>query len=499
MAALSSPPRATAQGQHGDRGDQAGGGVADFALANGIEVLIERVPGAKHAGLFCFIKQGFSEDPPGRVGLAHFVEHLVMTARTDEREGWDALRWSRERRVANAMTRPRYTVYFSVGERAQISADARRFADVLRGKLEISQELVDRERGRLLIEIANMTEQRPGAALQWRARALALEGSPEARVGIGLRQDVAKLDIASLRRAIQRTHRPEQCLLVLCGDVDPAVDRPFLEQVFASIEAEPMAEPVAGEASDTKLKDAVAPHPRAGAPFAVLAYRAPAFGDADFPAFCLAAFWLGQRANMAFRPRGREVEAGLWPALYAILDEPRVAYFGRRGTQGQSDEVALREELRAFIDASRAAAKVRVVAAALPSLKRQYEQLLLPRVDMVAVEAAVHNAEQGSPEASSAAARLRAQAALLRIAASPEGMYRTGLARGVERILGFPKDLMQRLEATTAGDVVRVLDQRFAFERAAFAAALPMPSDTGEAIKHGEAQKNGDEASRTGK
>ncbi|MCB9890325.1 MAG: insulinase family protein [Planctomycetes bacterium] len=428
-----------------------------LVLDSGVEILFEPVPGADDVGLFCFVKCGYTEDPPGRVGLAHFVEHLVTCADTDERKGWDAMRWTRERKVANAMTRPRYTVYFSIGERSQISSDARRFADVLRGKLEITQDLVDRERARLVVEIANMTEIRPGAALQWRARAMALAGTPESVVGIGLRQDIATLDTAMLRRAVTRTHRPDKTLLVVVGNVDPKRDLAFWTDVFGKIEAPAVPEPIpAREAS--VLREAITPHPRAGAPFGVVAFRAPEFTDSDFAAFGLGALWLGQRASYSLKPRGRELEAGLWPALYAILDEPRVAYFGRRGNNGERDVDGVRHDLRSFLETSRAAAQERVIAGALPILVRQVEQLLMPGVDLESIEE--------GPEA-------RAKVAQLRIAATPNGLYRTGLSRGTSLVLGFRTDLMDRFRKTTAADVARVVRERFAFELGSFAAALP--------------------------
>ncbi|MCA8969418.1 MAG: insulinase family protein [Planctomycetes bacterium] len=426
-------------------------------LDSGVEIHFEPVPGADDVGLFCFVKSGSTEDPPGRVGLAHFVEHLVMCADTDERKGWDALRWTRERKVANAMTRPRYTVYFSIGERSQISADARRFADVLRGKLEITQDLVDRERARLVVEIANMTEIRPGAALLWRARAMALAGTPEAAVGIGLRQDIATLDTDMLRRAVTRTHRPEKTLLVVVGNVDPKRDLAFWTDVFGNIEAPEVPEPIpAREAS--VLREAITPHPRAGGPFGVVAFRAPAFTDPDFAAFGLGALWLAQRADFSLRPRGRELEAGLLPGLYAILDEPRVAYFGRRGNDGDREVDGVRRDLQSFVEASRAAAQERLIAGALPILTRQFEHLLMPRIDLESIGE--------GPEARSAIVRLR-------LAASPNGLYRTGLSRGTAAILGFPTDLMERFYKTTAADVARVVRERFAFENGSFAAALP--------------------------
>lgn len=431
--------------------------VAQFGLASGVEVRLEAVPAAKEIGLFCFVKGGFADDPPGRTGLAHFVEHLAMTAATPERKpGWSALQWARSRAIANAMTRARYTVYFSIGARAEISSDARRFAEVLGGKAEISQSLVDRERVRMIQEIANMTEIRPGAALQWRARALALGGRPEARIGIGLRPEIASLDRDTLHRAYLRTHRPANAFIVVVGHVDPVRDRPFWERVFGEIEAAPMPDPVTPlEPTPTILP--VAPHGRAGAPFGVLAIAAPAFDDTDFGAFALGALWLGARANRALRPRGREVEAGLWPSLFAILDEPRVCYFGRRGREGQADEKIVRAELEGFLDRSRDVAKARTLAGALPMLRQQLGHLLVPYQDLESVK---------EPS--------RSMLALARVATTRQGLYRAGLSRGIAHVLGFPADLWERIQAASAEDVSRVVRERFDPAKATFVAALPL-------------------------
>lgn len=450
-------------------------------LASGLELHLERVDCAQEVGLFCFVRSGFASDPVGRTGLAHFIEHLVMCATTPERPGWPAMRWFRERKFANAMTRARYTVYFSIASREKISSDARRFADVLAGKAEITQALVDRERARLLVEIANMTEIRPGAAVQWRARARVLGDAPEARVGIGLRAEIASLDRPLLEQAYLRGHRPENARLVVVGRVDPKKDLAFWRETFAKLQAPPRPDAIA-PADPSRAAPSIAPHPRAGAPFGVYAFRAPSFADADFAPFFLGTMWMTRRAQLALRPRGRELEAGLYPALYAVLDEPRVAYFGRRGRDGEADEKKVRGELERFFERSARSAKARILGPMLDrQLRMQALQFLMPHVDTEAMlaELRAEKAKGVAPDAATRARR-RILGSVARLAATSQGLCRLGLARGSLHVLGAPKDLAKRILEARAEDVARVVQQRYTKERGRFCAVLPLPQEGGD-------------------
>lgn len=421
------------------------GDVAELRLENGLEILIERVPGSKAMGLFLFVKGGYAEDPPERSGLAHLLEHMVMTAATPGREAWTYERWVRERKLgANAMTRPRWTVYWSIGTREELGADARRLGEILAGKAEFRG--LERERQRCKDEARNMTERSPGGILMWRARAVMRAGEPEGRQGIGIPKELARMGQGELRALYRRSHRPGRALLVVVGQVDPVLDEPFYREVFGPIPAGEEAEqgPRSGPGGSREPGARVSRHARVGGVFGTYAFRAPEPWEEDYASFVLAAYWLCQRASIGFRFRGNEGYASFFPGLYPMIEGGHdLVFLNRRGEDGQTLE-SLREELATWI---RQNAGAKVLPASLVFQRRQIESLLdpLPR--------------------SKTRARL--------LAARPRLLYRLGLARGGCRLAGFPKKLWQSVQATTAKQVEQALRKHFSPEQGTFVALVP--------------------------
>src|SRR5262245_40625818 len=52
----------------------------DVHCPSGLRVIFERAPGSRVAGVTTVVGAGSHQDPPGREGLAHLVEHLTFRA-----------------------------------------------------------------------------------------------------------------------------------------------------------------------------------------------------------------------------------------------------------------------------------------------------------------------------------------------------------------------------------------------------------------------------------
>ena len=445
--------------------------VAEFKLPSGVTVRLERVPKAKAMGLFVFVRGGYAEDPPGYYGIAHLLEHLAMCAKTPTREAWTVQRWMRERKAANAMTRTGWTVYYSIGDRDDLAEDARRFADVLAGKAEFSAELLVRERVRLQREVLQMTRLVPGGILQWRARAIAF-GAATGQVGIGVSEDIQRMNADEIRRQYLRTHRPENAYVVAIGRVDPKLDRDFYSKVFGALKAAPKPAPLparkpgqaqgvkgpggsgqakgakgsggAGQAAGAaaaKRPKAIDTHPALGGAYASLAFRAPSAKSPDFPAFALGATWLCIRAAQSFRFRGKEGLGQFMPGLYAMIEDARLVFINRRG-EGP-DAGAVREEINAWLtrELERGPRKMQLRLA-----KQQLKAMLDPLP------------------------RPPARAAVL--ARHPQALYAVGLARGAEHF-GWGKGLWERIDKVDLEELRALIRDRFHPKKGLFVALEP--------------------------
>src|SRR5258708_12918374 len=67
--------------QRGDTGMRAFGfDLWDVHCPSGLRVIFERAPGAATAAVAVVVGAGAVDDPPGKEGLAHLVEHLTFRA-----------------------------------------------------------------------------------------------------------------------------------------------------------------------------------------------------------------------------------------------------------------------------------------------------------------------------------------------------------------------------------------------------------------------------------
>ncbi len=417
--------------------------VSDYRLANGLEIYLEQIPNAKAMGLFLFVKTGYTTDPAGRTGLAHLTEHMVMTASTPLRpEVWDYQRWNKERKGANAMTRPTFTVYYSIGTREQLSVDARRWGEVLAGKADLNQTLLEQERVAMLKEVVHMAARVPGGALMWLARRVVLTGTPAGRQGIGVPDEIAKIRAVDVQRFYKAHYRPNNALLVCVGRVDPRVDRPFYQGVFGGL-ARREGPAAVRTARPVAVPPSTRVHPSLGAVHGTFVFPAPAVASAEFPAFCIAALWVCYQARRKFAFRGQEAAAMFHPGLYPFAEDPSLVFLNRRG-RATDDVAAVRQEIETWLEGL---SERRLPDRALRGPKLEVENLLdpLPR--------------------SAFRARL--------VASHANMLYRVGMVRGASRLLGFPKDLAARAARVTGEEVKALVSTSFRPKEGTFLALVP--------------------------
>ncbi len=433
---------------------QGGGGGAKAApivpvlrLKSGAELMTRALPGAKGMGVFLFMRCGFGLDPKGKEGLAHYVEHLSMTGiGADHKQGWTIQEWFRKRPMGtNAMTRDGWTLYFSIGGRMKILQDLRFFAQIAQGEVEFSEEAMQRERGRMLREINNMTARLPGGVLMWKQRSLQ---DPLGRVGIGRMEDVGRMELKDCEAFRDRYYRPEKALFVLVGDVKVDEDRALLDGLLRKGKGEGKGEGVAlsappSSSASSKPFSFVGKNPGVGAPFLSLAFRAPSPGSPAAPGFTLAAFYLMRKAMASFRPRGRELQGFFQPAQYPFLEDPSLFLINRRAKDGERLE-ALREEVRTWLAARK---KDRINQSTVSFLLRGMDMFFWP--------------EPITPGK---------KRFLMR---NPRALYSLGLSTGTLRVHGYPQGFYQSMKQLKPEGLKAAIRQYFSYDRAIQAALLP--------------------------
>lgn len=320
-------------------------------LDNGLQVVVRPIEGAKTVALVVQYSIGERNDPQGASGMAHLLEHLMATSATAETpsrdfetfvdaypDGW------------NAQTGDEYTVLATVFPRARLKAELRDAASRM-ADLRIESADVERELGRLEVELSNMYKAVSSLAAQNHAAQAVSPPLVGARRGGELEQ-MRSISVEALRERLTTFYKPRNAMLVLAGDLDPAEARAAVAEAFGKIPGGEAAKPtdLARAPAASGTTELAAPGFMGGG-YAAVAYRAPSPQDADYPAFLMLAAILQARSIDVGAPRGVN------PVQFAPLDRPDVLIVSAPPQVGE-DEAKTASRIEAIVQRELRAASV---------------------------------------------------------------------------------------------------------------------------------------------
>lgn len=287
--AVVSPGAAT-----GDPGGTAAAGEQRLLrreLANGLRVVLWEAPATGEVAVALALRAGSSQEPPGRGGLAHLVEHLSFhgTAEVGSRD-WPAesallarmapltelvsierrkgekadfptlvrsrRELSRLRDSLRTLAEPRAleAAYRRCGAPGQGASTGRDFilywADLPAAGLECALDVeaarlagvVPRgffeEQEQVLVELRERSAD-PGVVLAEGAAARLLEGHPYARSNWGTARDIQLLTLRDVEEFTRALWHPGNAVLVLVGDLEAEATARRIETLFGSLPGRP--------------------------------------------------------------------------------------------------------------------------------------------------------------------------------------------------------------------------------------------------------------------
>ena len=199
---------------------QAQQSVESFTLDNGMEVIVipdHRAPVVTH---MVWYRVGSAEEPAGKSGIAHFLEHLMFKGTEKVPGGEFSHIVARNGGKSNAFTSYDYTAYFQRVAKEQLPLMMEMEADRMTN-LKLSLEEVIPERGVVLEERHTRVESQP-LALLGEKMTVALYGEhPYGRPIIGWRDEIEALDDGDALQFYRRFYAPNNAALVVAGDIEP--------------------------------------------------------------------------------------------------------------------------------------------------------------------------------------------------------------------------------------------------------------------------------------
>lgn len=205
-------------------------------LENGMQVIVvtkRRAPVVTHT---VWYKVGSIDEPPGKSGIAHFLEHLMFKGTPTTPSGEFSAIVSRNGGNDNAFTSYDYTGYIQNIAADRLDVVMRLEADRM-VNLILDPAEIEPERDVVLEERRSRTENSPASRLSEQASAAFYLNHPYRRPIIGWEDEIRAITKDDLEAFYTRWYAPNNAILVVVGDVSMADVLPLAQETFGSIPA----------------------------------------------------------------------------------------------------------------------------------------------------------------------------------------------------------------------------------------------------------------------
>lgn len=248
-----------------------------FTLENGLQVVIVPNHSAPVATMIVYYKVGAMDEPPGKSGLAHYLEHLMFKGTKNLAPGeYSAIVASNGGRD-NAFTSQDYTGYVASFASDRLDLMLGLEAERMTG-LRLTAEEIEPERRVVLEERLSRVENNPSAQLNEQAAAALYANHPYRIPIIGWAHEIKALTRQDILDFYRTWYAPNNAIVVISGDVTAAGVRPLVEKHFAKIPARELpARPEWHEPPRSAERIVTLEHPRVQQPAWSRRFLAPSY------------------------------------------------------------------------------------------------------------------------------------------------------------------------------------------------------------------------------
>ena len=213
---------------------QAAEDVTAFTLDNGLQVVVIEDHRAPVAVQMVWYRVGAADEPAGKSGIAHFLEHLMFKGTDEVGPGEFSAIVEAQGGSDNAFTSWDYTAYFQRVAADRLDLMMKLEADRMRD-LRLPEAEVLTERDVILEERNERTDSSPGALLGEQMRAAQFLNHPYGLPIIGWRHEMETLSREDALAFYAEHYAPNNAVLVVAGDVTPDQVRALAETHYGPI------------------------------------------------------------------------------------------------------------------------------------------------------------------------------------------------------------------------------------------------------------------------
>ena len=205
-----------------------------FTLKNGLRGVVivnRRAPVALH---MLWYRAGAIDEPAGKSGIAHFLEHLLFKGTKTLKSGEFSKIVAANGGQENAFTSWDYTGYYQFVAKDRLPRMMEIEADRM-ANLVLSENDVEQERSVILEERRSRIEGRPSSILWEQARRALYLNHGYGRPILGWMHEMERLSRQDALDFYKRFYGPGNAVLVVAGDVDAAEVRRLAEKYYGPV------------------------------------------------------------------------------------------------------------------------------------------------------------------------------------------------------------------------------------------------------------------------
>jgi len=210
--------------------------IASFTLGNGLRIIVWPDHDIPNAVFYNFVRAGARNEYPGITGLSHFFEHMMFNGTKNLDPGEFDQVMEAAGGANNAYTSADLTVYMDWFPRAALETIFQLEGERLEN-LVIDADSVESERGVVYSERRLRVDNDNEGMLFEQVMATAFVAHPYQFPVIGWPSDIENWTQEDLERYYEIYYAPNNCTIVVAGDVDPVEIFLLADRYFGDIPA----------------------------------------------------------------------------------------------------------------------------------------------------------------------------------------------------------------------------------------------------------------------
>ena len=208
--------------------------ISEKTLANGLKIIVKPDHRAPVVISQVWYKVGASYESGGTTGVSHVLEHMMFKGTKKYPTGEFNKIISRNGGEDNAFTSQDYTAYYQKLEKSRLKVSFDLESDRMRGLL-LPEEDFKKEVMVVMEERRWRTDDKPQSLMYEQFQATAFDNSGYHNPTIGWMDDLKNMTVADLSAWYQRYYAPNNAVVVVVGDVEPAAVFQLAEEYFAPL------------------------------------------------------------------------------------------------------------------------------------------------------------------------------------------------------------------------------------------------------------------------